>query len=240
VRLIYYLTKSREGRRRLAQSLSRRIPEKLGHPWWARILERLALRWLLGRMLAEKLPLERTHAEDLLSDASQKRLATYLSWYLWRQLERECWKQDSSRFSEDHPVPDRMNFIFGHTHKPFERTGRLDGYAEDVHIYNGGGWVIDTIDPLPAQGGAIVVVDDQGHVTSIRMYDQSEGPRPSPVSVACADPDGEEANPLYAHLKRIVDPDQPPWSDFTKLLTEAVAVRRQNLKEIIDQTILGG
>jgi hypothetical protein len=38
---------------------------------------------------------------------------------------------------------------------------------------------------------------------------------------------------MYDRLLEFVDPEQPPWSDFSKKLAAAVEERRRNLKEII-------
>ena len=39
--------------------------------------------------------------------------------------------------------------------------------------------------------------------------------------------------PVYDRLLELVHPEQPPWSDFSKKVAEAVEERRRNLKEII-------
>jgi hypothetical protein len=96
-----------------------------------------------------------------------------------------------------------------------------------------GGWVVDTIHTAPHQGGSIVVIDEDGYAASIRMYNQSADPSSYRVSVARADGENGEPNPLYNRLFEFVDPEQPPWSVFSKKVAEAVEERRRNLKEVI-------
>ncbi len=85
----------------------------------------------------------------------------------------------------------------------------------------------------PRQGGSIVVIDEDGYAASIRMYNQSADPSRYRVSVVRADGEAREPNPLYDRLLELVDPEQPPWSDFSKKVAEAVEERRRNLKKVI-------
>jgi hypothetical protein len=102
-----------------------------------------------------------------------------------------------------------------------------------VHVYNMGGWVVDTIHTAPNQGGSIVVIDEDGYAASIRMYNQSADPSRYRVRVMRAASEASEPNPMYDRLLEFVDPEQPPWSDFSKEVAEAVEDRRRNLKKII-------
>jgi hypothetical protein len=51
--------------------------------------------------------------------------------------------------------------------------------------------------------------------------------------VARADGETSEPNPVYDLLLELVDPERPPWSEFSKKLAAAVKERRRNLKEVI-------
>lgn len=96
-----------------------------------------------------------------------------------------------------------------------------------------GGWVVDTVAAAPQQGGAIVVIDEDSYAASIRMYNQSADPSRYRVKVTRADADSSETNPLYDRLCELVNPERPPWSEFSAMVSEAVKVRQDNLRRII-------
>ena len=79
----------------------------------------------------------------------------------------------------------------------------------------------------------MVVIDEDGYAASIRMYNQSADRSGYRVSVARADSETSEPNPMYDRLRELVNPEQPPWSNFSKKVAEAVDERRRNLKKII-------
>ena len=167
--------------------------------------------------------LERGAPDWPLSEDSRSRLDQYIGRYLLGQLKRECRTG----------LPDHLTFVFGHTHKPFEEVLCVTGVEAPVHVYNLGGWVVDTIHTAPRQGGAIAVIDEDGYVASIRMYNQAADPARYRVSVTRADGENGEPNPVYDRLLELVNPEQPPWSDFSKKVAEAVEERRRNLKRVI-------
>ena len=80
-----------------------------------------------------------------------------------------------------------------------------------------------------------MVIDEDGYAASIRMYNQSADPSNYGVSVARADGEVGEPNPLYDRLLELVQPEQPPWSDFSKKVVEAIEERRRNLKKVIQR-----
>jgi hypothetical protein len=79
------------------------------------------------------------------------------------------------------------------------------------------------------------VIDEDGYAASIRMYNQSADPSSYRVRVARADGENGEPNPLYDWLLELVQPEQPPWSDFSKKVAKTIEERRRNLKEVIQR-----
>ena len=223
VELVYDILKSRKAARRLIRKLAISVPKRFGHPWWLWWIESpiilLALTFLVYRFRR----LERGAPDWPLSEDSRNRLDQYVGRYVLSQLKREC----------RGGLPDHLTFVFGHTHKPFEEVMHVPAIEAPVHVYNMGGWVVDTIHTAPRQGGSIVVIDEDGYAASIRMYTQSADPSSYRVSVARADGENGEPNPMYDRLLELVEPEQPPWSDFSKKVAEAVEERRRNLKQVI-------
>jgi len=64
-----------------------------------------------------------------------------------------------------------VTFVFGHTHKPFQRDMQFGGsYHPWSHVYNSGGWVVDSLTCAPTHGGAVILVDENLDSTSLCMY----------------------------------------------------------------------
>ncbi len=220
---VYDMLKSKKATRRLIDNLARSIPERFGRSRWTRWIERIVIRLVLDRLLKGIGGLERGVPDWPLSESSEERLEQYIGHYVRGQLDREC----------KEGLPDHLNFIFGHTHKPYEEVLGVKGVDTPVHIYNAGGWVVDTPDTSPRQGGAIIMIDGDGNAASIRMYNQSDDASKYRVTVAKADRGGNTPNPLYDHLLDIINPDRPPWSEFSTRVTAAVEERRRNMREVI-------
>lgn len=124
-------------------------------------------------------------------------------------------------------VPNDIAFVFGHTHKPFEaRMDVPEFLAPDVAAYNSGGWVVDSPEVKPLIGGAIVLIDDDLNLASLRMYNEADDRDDYKVSVQIADDTQAADNPLFAQLSKSVTPTTWPWSDFSA--AAAVAVRQHN------------
>src|SRR5207244_3696677 len=90
-------------------------------------------------------------------------------------------------------IPDDTTFIYGHTHKPFEQNLEVKGFPAPVKLYNNGGWVVDTEELDRNSGGAVLLVDDNLDVVSLRMYNETGSPADYVVRAASLD----EATPLY-------------------------------------------
>jgi len=223
VELVYDILKSKKATRRLIRKLALSVPKRFGHPWWVWWVESPIILLVLTFLVSRFRRLERGTPDWPLSKDSRNRLDQYIGRYVLSQLKREC----------RGGLPDHLTFVFGHTHKPFEEVMRVPAIEAPVHVYNMGGWVVDTIHTAPHQGGSIVVIDEDGYAASIRMYNQSSDPSGYRVRVVRAAGEAGEPNPVYDRLLELVEPEQPPWSDFSKNVAEAVEERRRNLKEVI-------
>ncbi|MDH3231346.1 MAG: metallophosphoesterase [Alphaproteobacteria bacterium] len=226
VGLVYELLQTRAGRNSLVRTLAWNIPSHFQHPRWLRPFEILILYLVLRRLVDRFTAMEREIPGEYLSADSWERLEKYLGDYVEGQLGRERNQERGEK------LPEHVNFVFGHTHKPFEKVHPVGGVARPVHIYNTGGWVVDSDAPAARQGGAIVVIDDDGNAASVRMYNEAADPGDYAVDVKQAGGEGGGDNPLYDSLRALVKPDQPPWSAFSGEVAKAVAERCKTFREI--------
>jgi len=225
VGLVYELLQTRAGRNSLVRTLAWNIPAHFKHPWWLRPLEIIVLYLVLRRLVKRFTEMEREIPGEHLSKDSWDRLDEYVARYVEGQLVRE-------RRNRGEDMPDHVNFIFGHTHKPFEEVHRVDGVERSVHVYNTGGWVVDRDSASPQTGGAIVVIDDDGNAASVRMYNEAKDSAGYAVKVAKAKHGNGGGNPLYDSLHDLVKPDQPPWSDFSREVARAVQERWETFAKL--------
>ncbi len=195
---------------RLARSLSEKIPPRQR---WTSLLMTPAMSFLLRHLAGPLAVREVHHTGSVLSGDAQRGLARYMEDYVLREITR----------IQDLSVPRDMTFVFGHTHKPFESEGRFKGFPK-VTLLNSGGWVVDTAVVSPLKGGAVIVVDDDLNVASLRMYNEHDPRYPVRVCVHAA-----EDNPLFRALSRSVDPAAETWRRFSELTDAAVDAHRQNL-----------
>jgi hypothetical protein len=92
------------------------------------------LKFVARRVVPKLAARERGVTDSVLSAATANGMIEYLAGPVRAQLDRE----GNGSIGQD------VTFIFGHTHKPFERPERVPGYAKPISIVNSGGWVVDT------------------------------------------------------------------------------------------------
>lgn len=224
VERFYDMLKSDRATRRLIASLASALPGRFGLEGCRKLMARICIRLALMKIWKHFRGLERGLEDWPLSEDSSRRLDEYIGHYLRGQLDRER--------GED--LPARLNFVFGHTHKPFEEIRKVKGVDSPVHVYNTGGWVVDHLDVRPRRGASIVVIDEDGNAASIRMYNQAASGPGYRVSVAKAGGAAAE-NPLHDELSRIVDSREGPWADFSGAAARSVEERRANLEKVIER-----
>ena len=142
-------------------------------------------------------------------------------------------------------------FVFGHTHKPFEGVRHVNGWTLPVRVLNTGGWVVDTVEPVPVQGAAIVLVAQDGTAVSLRLYTEQDTGPPSAVSVAepelmpaaCPEPGAPrgraspEPTPWCQRVRDAVASDEAGWAAFSDAVAAAVAQRHGAVTRIIDHAM---
>ncbi|HEX8847573.1 MAG TPA: metallophosphoesterase [Pyrinomonadaceae bacterium] len=225
VEIIYDKLQDTDQLRKLIANLANGLAKKPNRASWKNWLETRMLRKVLNLILFAAKRAERNHPETLLSEDCVKGLKDYLEGPVMRQIQIE----------RDRDIPPRLGFVFGHTHKPFEKDMDFRGYRPGVNVYNSGGWVVDTLNCQPLHGGAVILADENLNLASLRMYNEAEEPSGYSVKVAQASHERAVKNPFYERLAELIDPANDPWKTFSTVVSGAIPMRVENLKIKIAQ-----
>ncbi len=222
---IYEKLQDEKQLKRLLDNLAHGLAEKFDIIPWGDALEAEAFKLIFDVVRSAVKGLERNNADSVLGKESQKGLWRYMEVPLRQQIENEL----------QAPVPTKVTFVYGHTHKPFEEDMNFNGYRDWVDVYNSGGWVVDTVERQPLHGGAVILIDENLNAASLRMYNESNDPDGYKVWVSEAAHPGDSAGPLFARIHPLVDPKASPWKEFSASVARAVNVRAQDLRARINK-----
>ncbi len=163
---------------------------------------------------------ERGLTDDILGKDAREGLKAYITGPLKSQFMSE----------NNNTLPKEMNFIFGHTHKPFcksENGFGEKGFPEEIGIMNTGGWVIDTVQPQKQVGGAIALIDEDKNVVLLRLYNETN----LDIRLETSDPE----NPLFQKLKDKLDLKSKTFTEFTKSIDLGIQNKRMVIKNRISK-----
>lgn len=212
--------------RKMLDNLAENLADQYDLPGWDRMTERI-LKSLLHHMANKAGGTERKHTARSLSEDAEKGLWQYMNGPLRKQILGE----------RKGNMPADVTFIFGHTHKPFQEDMNFKGFPKWVNVYNTGGWVVESVDPEPIHGGAIVLIDTDLNTTSVRMYNEAVSPADYVVKVEQARHTGEPDNPFYTRILEMIDPGKEPWKTFSEIVARTVRIRAQHLRARINEAI---
>jgi UDP-2,3-diacylglucosamine pyrophosphatase LpxH len=211
---IYEASTNKQSLRKLTDALAGNLARKydLLVPWSDWLEEKayqLLLRYAVVNRVAGRL--ERQRPDSLSEEAS-----TGLRWYLEGPLRNQIQVEHG-------PAPGDVTFVFGHTHKPFE--GTLD--PPGVRVFNTGGWVLDTAEPRPEQGGAAVLIDEDLNAVNLRFYQEGQ------YRVRVEEPfrAGQRHSLLFEHVNSMVQGQADPWRSFSETAAREAGMRVENFKE---------
>ncbi len=203
--------------------LIRRLARAAGHHWipraprlgeWLGLLSVPFISILLNRIAV----LEKTRTGTPLSPQARQGLKNYIEGPLAAQILDEY----------QHPIQAQTAFVFGHTHKPFAETMDYKHFPPGMAVYNTGGWVVDTEQTEPAHGGAIVVLDEEFNLASLRMYNEARNVHDCRVRVEAVD---SSSNPLYTHLAQLVNSNTDPWRSFSQAVADNIEQYHRNFHQ---------
>jgi hypothetical protein len=226
VETIYEKMQSEEQFRKLLNDFVDRVVEQDDNTgledWINDKVGKLIINGLVNKLVNN----ERSVADQLLSPDAEAGLNYYLDFPLRSQVEEECMKRHWYS-------PHEVTFVFGHTHKPFAKVKKFAFYGE-VPVYNTGGWVVETTEPAPLHGGAVVLLNENLDCASLRLYKEANNPGGYQVAVNEALPDERPSSDFFRHLQDLVHPDEIPWSRFSETVATEVALRAARLQERIN------
>ncbi len=211
------------------EKLTDALAKNLAHRYnllipWSDWLEERAFKWLLSQVLARRVAgqQERQRGGEALSEASE----TGLRWYVDGPVVNQV------RTEHGQPPP-ALTFVFGHTHKPFERVMDFQPWP-GARVLNTGGWVVDTVQPRPEQGGAAVLIDEDLNAVSLRFYREGQ-------YTACVEeplPAGQPHSALWEHVDALVRAGEEPWRCLGDTVAAEARLRMEHFRrrlEAIDQ-----
>ena len=185
-------------------------------------VEAKALKEILEVTVGRLATSERDEPDVELSDDATQGLKTLMELYIMNELKAELHSG----------LPDHFTFIFGHTHKPFERLVNYDGYSNPVKIYNSGGWVVDTKLPQQLHGGSVIFVDEEHEAVSLHCYKEGN----PEISVAQVLAEGEKNSDLFNKMQALINMGAEPWAGLAAAAMAEVSLRHKNLLEIMESS----
>jgi hypothetical protein len=134
-----------------------------------------------------------------------------LGWYLGGPVALEMEQELGFR-------PREVNFIFGHTHKPFQDELMVDGFDLPVGVFNTGGWVLDEPTLMPVQGCAAMLVSDELEIASLRLFNDPTDGTMAPVRVEGS---GRKAK-LVDETAAAVEGASAEWAAFSSIVHQRI------------------
>jgi hypothetical protein len=103
-----------------------------------------------------------------------------------------------------------------------------------VSIANTGGWVVDTVEPMPLHGAAVVLLDEHLAGVLLEMYTQHGNDNDYRVRVQAIP--GPGADEFAASVEQIIADNPEPWKAFSATVAKAVRARERDLALILERT----
>jgi mRNA-degrading endonuclease YafQ of YafQ-DinJ toxin-antitoxin module len=180
--------------------------------------------------VVHKLVYPERKVDQLLSDDAETGLQDYVNGPLKLQIEKEWHHRQHLDF------PDEITFVFGHTHKPFEAPKTFTKIGNGVPVYNTGGWVVETVKPAHVHGGAVVLLNENLDVVSLRMYNEADGLVDVPVEVEVHEQPlpGNKNSSFFTEVNDRIQANQDLWDKFSQELPDELRVRRKILQDKIN------
>lgn len=190
------------------------------------MVAKMVLRYVLHEALKAIKERERLTPEEDLSADAEAGLKNYLTGPVLEQIIQE----------RSGNIPE-VTFVFGHTHKPFQRDLQFGAsYHPWSRVYNSGGWVVDTLTCASTHGGAVILIDENLDSTSLCMYTEQITADTYQVEVKASTHPNAAANPFHDEIASLVKADQDPWKEFSRIVAQEVPMRYRNLQIHIDRS----
>ena len=130
-------------------------------------------------------------------------------------------------------LPRELQFVFGHTHKPFQDELMVDGYDAPVGVFNTGGWVLDEPTLMPVQGCAAMLISDELEVASLRLFNDPTDGTMAPVRVEGSG----RVSRLVDDASEAVADAADEWAAFSsEVHGRIVAEADRRVRDMLDQS----
>lgn len=176
--------------------------------------------YILTRIVSQIAVNERGLTNDILGKDAIEGLRGYIAGPLRNQFLTE----------NNNRLPEKLEFVFGHTHKPF--CNKLTGfkpfeYSDSIGIINTGGWVIDTIEPQAQVGAAIALIDEDKNLVLLRLFNETD------LQIKIESIDSENA--LLEKINNRVDLKGKTFSEFTQSIDRGIQNKRAVIRKRISK-----
>jgi hypothetical protein len=223
VEVIYEKLQYAAGFKDIIENLSKSLAERFDLPGWGDWMEGKIINSVLKELMRRLSKRERGEVKSSLSLDAKDGLEEFMRGPLYKQILEE----------NNDVMPDDVTIVFGHTHKPFQLDIHCPGYPQWVNVYNSGGWVVETVVPKPAHGGAVILLDKNLNATSLRMFNEAADSSQYQVRVEEARHAGEKNNPFHERISGLVNPSEDPWKSFSNVVAADIRKRAKNLDKRI-------
>lgn len=218
VEIIYDKTLDEPQFRKLLNDFIPRLAAQFGIPKLASELVEPIVDTLVDRLVYR----ESAQTGKPLSPEAETGLIDYVDGPLKIQIDEECETRHLY-------LPQEITFVFGHTHKPFQEPRTFPKLGNGIPVYNTGGWVVETEKTSPFHGGAVVLLNENLDVASLRLYNEADDAADYRVDVYEVPQPGQGGSDFFNKLSELVQPDQPPWGGFSDTVAKEVDDRRRVL-----------
>jgi Calcineurin-like phosphoesterase len=156
---------------------------------------------------------QRNNYLDVLPEGDLKDLVGYLNGPVKVDLTHAL---QESGYKNTKPEDIELGFIFGHTHKPFQREVIAQGFSKPVSVYNTGGWVMDMPTGSFTQGASAMFINSELDVAALRIFNDPVNGDMTEVNAQGIASMGGSGNPMVDALDAALKPNEPVWSKFSR------------------------
>lgn len=197
----------------IVELVTRAVVRRHAKRGWKNAIEAWLARWIMAKVTKIMAKRAETRTAQTIRSKTEQGLTEYLTGPVYNQI-----------IKENGRVPEDLTVIFGHTHQPFASDlYNLERFPSPVKVYNTGGWVLATAEPVEIHGGATVLIDEDLNTTSLRLYQQGDTPEDGQVRVIQAWPNGNGDDYFHQSMAELVDYRQEPWKSFSAVISQEVS-----------------
>ena len=197
----------------IVELVTRALVQRHAKRGWKSAVEAWLARWVMAKITKIMAKRAETRTAKTIWSATEEGLKEYLTGPVYNQI-----------IKENGRVPEDLTVIFGHTHQPFASDFcNLERFPSPVKVYNTGGWVLATAEPVDIYGGATVLIDEDLNTTSLHLYQQGDSPEDGRVRVIQAGPNGNGDDYFHNSVADLVDYRQEPWKSFSAIIAQEVS-----------------